>query len=67
MVGCWHGYGVWGEVQIAYGPDDATATHYLLVQQIQIGTLTFLVLTFWCQITRVVPDRIQRAVKRLLL
>ena len=23
---------VWGKVQIAYGPADATATHYLLLQ-----------------------------------
>jgi len=46
----------------AYGPADATTTHYLLLQQIQIGTFTFLVLPFWCRLTQVVPDKIQRAI-----
>jgi len=31
--------------RLAYGPADAAATHYLLLQQIQIG-FTFLVFTF---------------------
>jgi len=42
--------------KFAYGPADATATHYLLLQYIQIGTLTFLVLPFWCRLIRVVLD-----------
>jgi len=33
-----------------------------LVQQIQIG-FTFLVLPFWCQLTQVVPDKIQEGRK----
>ena len=33
---------VWGEKQICICPGDANATHYLLLQQIQIG-FTFLV------------------------
>jgi len=40
------------------GPVDTTATHYLLLQKIQIG-FTCLVLLFWCRLTRVVPDKIQ--------
>jgi len=57
---------VWVKVQIAYGPADATATHYLLLQYIQIG-FTFLVLPLWCWLTRLVLDwtKSKRAVKRL--
>jgi len=43
---------------------DTTATHYLLLQWIQIG-FTFLVLPFWYRLTRVVPDIVQKAIKRL--
>ena len=64
LVGCWHGYVSGSWCRFAYGPADATVTHYLLLQQIQIG-FTFLVLPFWCRLTRVVPDKIQRAVKWL--
>jgi len=33
-------------LSLAYSPTSATATHYLLFQQIQIGFI-FLVLPFW--------------------
>ena len=49
---------VWVRCRFVYGPADTTATHYLLLQLIQIG-FTFLVLPFWCQLTRVVPDSVQ--------
>jgi len=55
---------VWGKVHFAYGPADAIATHYLLLQKIQIG-FTVLVLPFWYQLTRVDPDEVQEAVKWL--
>ena len=42
VVGCWHGYLSGVRCRFACGPADATATHYLLLQQIQIG-FTFLV------------------------
>ena len=58
MVGCWCGYASGARCRFAYGPADATATHYLLLQEIQIG-FTFLVLPFWFRLTRVVPDKIQ--------
>jgi len=44
--------------RFAYGPADATATHYLLL--IKTG-FTLLVLPFWYCLTRIVPDKIQRA------
>jgi len=44
---------------------NATATHYLLLQQIRIG-FTFLVLPFWCQLTREVPDKIQKGRKMVV-
>jgi len=37
LVGCWHGYLSGARCRFAYGPPDAIATHYLLLQQIQIG------------------------------
>jgi len=40
-----HGYLSGVRCIFAYGPADATATHYLLLQYIQIG-FTFLVFTF---------------------
>jgi len=55
---------VWGEMQICICPADATATHCLLLQLIQIG-FTFLVLPFWYWLTQVVPNTVQGAVKRL--
>jgi len=47
--------------RFAYSPADATVTHYLLLQKIQIG-FTFLVLPFWYWLTWVVLDK-RRAVK----
>jgi len=61
VVGFWCSYLSGARCRFAYGPADTTATHCLLLQEIQIG----LVLPFWYQLTRVVPDKIQRAVKRL--
>jgi len=45
--------------RFACGPADATAAYGLLLQEIMIG------LPFWCRLTRVVLDRIQRVVKWL--
>jgi len=42
VVGCWHGYLSGVRCRLAYGPADATATHCLLLNIIQIG-FTFLV------------------------
>jgi len=42
VVGCWRGYLSGARCRFAYGPADATATHCLLFQEIQIG-FTFLV------------------------
>ena len=42
VVGCWHGYLSGARCRVAHDPADATATHCLLLQQIQIG-FTFLV------------------------
>ena len=52
---------VWGEVQIAYGPADPTATHCLLLQEIQIG----LGFTFLVPAHPVFPDKIHIAIKQL--
>ena len=62
VVGCWHGYLSGVRCRFAYGPVDATVTHYLLLQYIQIG-FTFLVLPFWYRLTRVVPDIIHKSRK----
>jgi len=43
----------------------ATATHYLLLKYIQTG-FTFPVLSFWCRLTQVVPDRIQEGRKMVV-
>ena len=32
VVWCWHGYLSGARCRLAYGPADATATHYLLLQ-----------------------------------
>jgi len=32
VVGCWRSYVSGSRCRFAYGPDDATATHYLLLQ-----------------------------------
>jgi len=56
VVRCWHGYLSEARCRFAYGPADAIATHYLLLQQIQIG-FTRMVLLFWCQLTQVVLEK----------
>jgi len=56
VVGCWHGYLSGARCRFAYRPADATATHYLLLQKIQIG-FTRMVLLFWCRLTRVVLEK----------
>ena len=44
MVGCWHGYLSGARCRFANGPADTTATHCLLLQEIQTGFgFTFLV------------------------
>ena len=37
MLGCWCGYRFGARCTFAYGPADPTATHCLLLQEIQIG------------------------------
>jgi len=32
VMGCWHSYVFGSRCRFAYGPADATATHYLLLQ-----------------------------------
>jgi len=51
--GWWHGYLSGVRCRFAYGPADDTATHYLLLQQIQIS-FTRMVLLFWCRLTQVI-------------
>jgi len=58
MVGCWHGYLSVARCRYAYGPTDATATHCLL-----LPVKSRSVLPFWYWLTRVVPDKVQRAIK----
>jgi len=41
VVGCWRGYLSGVRCRFAHGPDNATATHYILLQEIQTG-FTFL-------------------------
>ena len=36
-MGCWHGYLSGVRCTFAYGPADPTATHFLLLQEIQTG------------------------------
>jgi len=59
VVGWWLGYLCGTRCRFAYGPTDATATQCLLLQEIAMG------LPFWYWLTWEVPDKIQRAVKRL--
>jgi len=58
FMGCWHGYLSWARCRFAYGPADATATHYLV--PVNLIGITFLV-----------PAHLggpgQMAIKRLLL
>jgi len=51
---------VWYQVRFAYGPADATATHYLLLQY-------RLVLPFWYQLTRVVLEKFQKDYKTIVV
>jgi len=51
--------------RLACSPADATAAHYLLLQQIQIG-LTCLVLSFWYLLTRVVPNIVHKSSKMVV-
>jgi len=37
VVGCWHGYVSEARCRFAYGPAGTTATHFLLLHEIQIG------------------------------
>jgi len=37
LVRCWHGYLSGVRCRFAFGPGDATSTHCLLLQEIQIG------------------------------
>jgi len=65
VVGCWCGYVSVPRCRFAYGPADATPTHYFLLQLIQVG-FSFMVLPFWCQLPRVVPDKIQECHKTVV-
>jgi len=56
VVGCWHGYLSGARCRFAYCPTDATATHYLLLQWIQID-FTRMILLFWCRLTQVVLEK----------
>ena len=56
---------VWGEMQICICAADATATHCLLLQEIQIS-FTFLVLPFWYRLTLVFPDTVQKSRKMIV-
>ena len=45
LLGCWHGYLCWARCRFVCSPADTTATHCLLLQEIQIVFgFTFLVL-----------------------
>jgi len=52
---------VWAMCTFAYGPADATASHYLF-----FPSKSRVVLPFWCQLTRVVPDKIQEGRKMVV-
>jgi len=52
--------------RLACSPADATATHYLLLQWIQIGSKTFLVLPFWYLLTQVILDILQKSSKTVV-
>jgi len=63
VMGCWHGCLSEARCRFAYGPADATATHYLLFQEIQIALPSWFTFPYW--LIRVVLDKVQGAVKRL--
>jgi len=50
--GCWHGYLSGARSRLAYGPADATATHYTLAT-----VKSRLVLPFWYWLTQVVLEK----------
>jgi len=54
VVGCWHGYVSGVMCRFAYGPADATDTHF------SCSIKSRLVLPFWYRLTWVVPDEVQR-------
>ena len=64
VVGCWRGYLSGSRCRFAYGPVDATATHYFLLQKIRIG-FTFLVLPLCCRLTGQSQTKSKRPVKRV--
>jgi len=53
VVRCWHGYFSGARCRLAYGPVDANATHWLLLQQNQ----DWFYLPFWYHFIRVVPGK----------
>jgi len=59
VVGCWHGYLSGARCRFAYGPADATATHYLLIYLIQTG--------FTCVVLAHPGSHGQRVTKLVLL
>jgi len=61
MVGCWHSYVSGSRCRFAYGPADATAT-----LTISCCSKSRLVLPSWCQLTQVVPDKIQEGCKTVV-
>ena len=52
VMGFWHGFLSGARCRLAYGPADATATHYSLA-----SVKSRLVLPFWYRLTRVVPEK----------
>jgi len=52
-----------GKIKFIYGPTDASATHYILLQKIQTGFITFLILPSWYWLTQFVPDTVQGQIK----
>jgi len=55
VVGCWCGYLSGARCRFAYGSSDATVTHCLLLQENPDW--------FWYRLTRVIWDKVQRAIK----
>jgi len=72
VVRCWHGYVSGSKCRFAYGPADSTATHYITIScsvnpdWFYLPSFTFLVLPFWCRLTRVVLDKIQMGRKTVV-
>ena len=53
VAGCWHGCLSGARCRLAYGPADATATYSPSLASVK----SRLVLPFWYQLTRVVPEK----------